>query len=138
MLGQHCEKRHDMSTTPATTRGSAIQPLTLLLLTAVLVLTAGCSSGPSIKTEAPAPGAFHEHALTQRDARLRVTVAVLSDEEAKAELGMDLGRRWLQAIWIEVENHDSVPYWVLMPSLDPNYFATDEVAYALRDQLVDN
>ncbi len=138
MLGQHCEKRHDMSTTPATTRRSAIRPLTLLLLTAVLVLTAGCSSGPSIKTEAPAPGAFHEHALTQRDARLRVTVAVLSNEEAKAELGMDLGRRWLQAIWIEVENHDSVPYWVLMPSLDPNYFAPDEVAYALRDQLVDN
>jgi hypothetical protein len=59
-------------------------------------------------------------------------VAVLSNEEAKTELGLDLGSRWLQAIWIEVENHDDVPYWVLMPSLDPNYFAPDEVAYAMR------
>lgn len=63
---------------------------------------------------------------------MRVSVAVLSNAEAKSALGVDLGSRWLQAIWIEVENRDQAPYWVLMPSLDPNYYAPDEVAYALR------
>ena len=63
---------------------------------------------------------------------MRVSVAVLSNDEAKAEFGLDLASRWLQAIWIEVENRDDVPYWVLMPSLDPNYFTPDEVAYVMR------
>lgn len=98
-------------------------------------LIAGCSSSPVIDEGAPSPGTFREHALGKRDDHMRVTVAVLSNAEAKAELGIDLAKRWLQAIWIEVENYDDTPYWVLMPSLDPNYFAPDEVAFTLRDQL---
>lgn len=112
-------------------------PSTLSLLAAVVLLVAGCSSAPPIKTGTPMPGAFREHALTQQDGYLRATVAVLSNEEAQAEFGIDLAKRWLQPIWIKVENHDDMPYWVLMPSLDPNYFAPDEVAYTLRDQIQD-
>jgi len=108
-------------------------PFSMLLVVAALALMAtGCTSRPLQSTELPAPGSFHEHAQTKQDARMRVTVAVLSNEEARAEFGIDLASRWLQAIWIEVENRDDVPYWVLMPSLDPNYFAPDEVAYVMR------
>lgn len=115
----------------------ARHPARLLCLAALLLLTAGCASRPTPELKTPAPGAFHEHAQTQQDERMRVTVAVLSNDEAQAELGLDLGSRWLQAIWIEVENREDVPYWVLMPSLDPDYFAPDEVAYTLRGRLSD-
>ena len=132
MLGAYCEKRHDISTTSAMTRRSTKRPLILLLPTVVVLLAAGCSSDPLIETDVPGPGSFHEHALTNGDEHLGVTVAVLSNDEAEAKLGLDLSTRWLQAIWIEAENRDDVPYWLLMPSLDPNYFAPDEVAYTLR------
>ena len=106
------------------------------IIVTALVLSA-CSSHPAIESEPPPPGAFREHAQTQQDDHMRATVAVLSNEEAKTELDLDLGSHWIQAVWIEVENHDDVPYWVLMPSLDPNYFAPDEVAYTLRQGLDD-
>ena len=126
-----------MSTTSAIFRQCDYGPSTLSLVAAVVLLVAGCSSAPPIKTGTPMPGAFREHALTQQHGYLRATVAVLRIEEAQVEFGVDLAKRWLQAIWIKVENHDDMPYWVLMPSLDPNYFAPDEVAYTLRDQIQD-
>lgn len=117
---------------------SRLKPLRPIpaIIVAALVL-AGCSSRPAIESEPPAPGTFREHAQTQQDDHMRTTVAVLSNEEAKTELDLDLGSHWIQAVWIEVENRDDVPYWVLMPSLDPNYFAPDEVAYTLRQGLDD-
>ena len=110
---------------------------TVVFLAAALLLVAGCGSRPLVEAGVAEAGSFRDHALTQQDEYLRATVAVLSNEEAKAEFGIDLGNRWIQAIWIEVENYDNTPYWVLMPSLDPNYFAPDEVAYTLRDQIKD-
>jgi hypothetical protein len=118
-------------------RSATFQAILFGFLAAVVLVTAGCASRPAIEAEPSAPGPFREHAKTQQDAHMRVTVAVLSNEEAEAELGVDLASRWLQALWIEIENRDDVPYWVLMPSLDPNYFAPDEVAYALRGTLSD-
>jgi len=105
----------------------------LLIVAAVAIAIAGCASREPHNTELPAPGSFHEHIQTEYDGHMRVSVAVLSNEEAKAEFGLDLASRWIQAIWIEVENWDDTPYWALLPSLDPNYFAPDEVAYVLRN-----
>ncbi len=137
MLGRNNQKRQGMPriSTKRTYWGS--WPSTNVFIAAALLLMAGCGSRPLVETRVAGPGSFREHAVTQQDAHLRATVAVLSNKEAKAEFGIDLGSRWIQAIWIEVENHDNTPYWVLMPSLDPNYFAPDEVAYTLRDQIED-
>jgi hypothetical protein len=126
-----------MSKTIAAAHHHTLRSSLRLLATAVVLLVAGCSSRAIIETEPPSHGSFREHVLSQQDENIRVTVAVLSNEEAKVELGLDLASRWLQAIWLEVENRDDVPYWVLMPSLDPNYFAPDEVAYTFRDQAAD-
>jgi uncharacterized protein YceK len=109
----------------------------ILAVLAALLLLPGCSSRPVIESDPPTPGAFHEHALTRQDEHMLARVALLSSAEAQAEFGLDLGSRGIQAIWIEVENRDDVPYWVLMPSLDPNYFAPDEVAYIFRQGLED-
>jgi hypothetical protein len=126
-----------MTKTHAATRHSTLRSSYRLLATAAVFLVAGCSGNAVVEAEPPTRGSFGEHAISQQDQQMRVTVAVLSNEEAKVELGLDLASRWLQAIWVEVENRDDSPYWVLMPSLDPNYFAPDEVAYTLHDQVAD-
>ena len=137
MLRQNNQKRQGMLRISTKKNHLGSWPTTIVFLAAVLLLMAGCSSQPLVETGDAETGSFRDHALTQQDEHLRATVAVLSNEEAKAEFGIDLGSHWIQAIWIEVENHDDMPYWVLMPSLDPNYFAPDEVAYTLRDQIQD-
>ncbi|MCB1723148.1 MAG: LssY C-terminal domain-containing protein [Gammaproteobacteria bacterium] len=105
----------------------------LVVALLVLVLAVGCTTVAPL--ESAAPFEMHElggNAQTKSDGDLRVSVSVLDNENASRVLGVDLASRWIQAIWISVENHDSRPYWLLMPSLDPNYFAPDELAYALN------
>jgi len=60
---------------------------------------------------------------------LRVSTAVLSRAEASKLFGADLHKRHIQAVWLEVENNTDKPFWMMMHSLDPNYFSANEVAY---------
>ena len=75
------------------------------------------------------------HAKTSGDDKIRVTVSVLTNEESRKVFGIDLRSRWIQAVWLEVSNADNVPYWLLFPSLDPDYFSPDEVAYTFHGSL---
>ena len=120
-LPQIHKQRLDMSMTSAIVRHRGYA--TLSPMAAAVLLEAGCGHVPPIKIRMPTPGAFREHAPTQQVEYLRAAVAVLNREEAEAESGSDPARRWMQAIGIEVENPDHVPCWMLMPSLDPSYFA---------------
>lgn len=70
-----------------------------------------------------------ERAVTQRDGKVGVTVAVLSAKESRALFGTDLGRSGIQPVWIEVKNGEEVPYWLLSAGLDPDYFSAREAAY---------
>lgn len=78
---------------------------------------------------------FRAHESTEGDDRLTVTAAVLTNEEAREVFGVDLRSRWIQAVWLEVTNTDDTPYWLLFPSLDPDYYSADEVAYSFNAQL---
>ena len=72
------------------------------------------------------------HAQTKVDDALRVTCAVLTDSESQSIFDSDLKNRWIQAVWIEVENNDDRPYWFLSTMVDHDYFSPDEVAYSSR------
>ena len=112
--------------------------LAALCVLVLLVMATGCASVSPELLDAPViHHDFSATARTQEDEHLRVSVAVLSNDEAKQALGVDLASRWVQAVWISVENRDQHSYWLLTPSLDPNYFAPDEVAYALAPTAVD-
>jgi hypothetical protein len=101
------------------------------MLCALALLTAGCGVQPTLPDAAVGSQDFGAHAQTQQDEQLQVGVAVLSADQARSSLGIDLADRWLQAVWIEIENRDDKPYWLLFPSIDDNYFAPDEVAFAM-------
>ncbi|MCK5681635.1 hypothetical protein KAI46_12580, partial [bacterium] len=75
---------------------------------------------------------FKEHAQTKTDDTVRVTCSILTHEESQALFDINLKQRWMQAIWIEVENNDDRPYWFLSTMVDHDYFSPDEVAYSSR------
>ena len=49
--------------------------------------------------------------------------------------GAPLAEKMIQPVWIEIENKEDVPYWLLFPGLDPNFFPASEAAEAMaRDE----
>jgi hypothetical protein len=70
-----------------------------------------------------------ERLQTIEENGLRVSTAVLSRDEASKLFDADLHKRNIQAVWLEIENNTDKPFWLMMHSLDPNYFSANEVAY---------
>jgi hypothetical protein len=73
--------------------------------------------------------AFQERVETQEREDLRVSVAVLSREEAKRAFGLDLYARQIQPVWLRLQNRGDKPYWLMLHGLDPSYFSPREAAY---------
>lgn len=64
----------------------------------------------------------------ESQADVTVSAAILSDHRAEALYGVDLADVGLQAVWLRVDNASQKDYWLLVASMDPNYFAPDEAA----------
>ena len=71
-----------------------------------------------------------ERAVTKEANGIRVSAAVLGDQEASQIFGIDLARKNIQAVWLEVENNAGHPLYLLPTAIDPEYFAPLEVAFA--------
>jgi len=71
-----------------------------------------------------------ERAQTSSDDGIRTSTAVVGDIEAQGIFGIDLSRKKIQAVWLEVENNSDRPIVLLPTSIDPNYFSPLEVAFA--------
>jgi hypothetical protein len=98
-------------------------PLALLWIVA---LVAGCGSfHPTPLREV----SLHQRAVSQDKGKVRVTVAVPTAGESARLFGVPLAANGIQPVWLKMENHDTVPYWLLPLSLDPDYFSPREVAY---------
>jgi len=72
---------------------------------------------------------FRERVETEEQDGLRVSVAVLSREEARQAFGVNLQKRGIQPVWLEIENRTNKNFWFMMTGLDPNYFSAHEAAY---------
>jgi len=94
------------------------------LLLALLELS--CASfNPRPVEEIP----FMDRALTQEREGLRVTVAVPDRDEARRAFGVDLSKKQIQPVWIEIENETEIPYVLMLTGVDPAYFSAGEAAY---------
>jgi hypothetical protein len=62
---------------------------------------------------------------------VRVSAAALSADESAAVYGSPLADKLIQPVWIEVENNEDVPYWMMFAGLDPNFFPASEAAEAM-------
>jgi hypothetical protein len=63
------------------------------------------------------------------DSSFRVTTAALSGEEARRFLGVDLQKKGIRPVWVEIENRSDQGAWYFPIGTDPAYFAPFEVAY---------
>jgi hypothetical protein len=97
-----------------------------VLILFIGLAVAGCATyRPTPLDQIP----FQARAETLEEGGLRVTVSVLTREEAKQAFGVNLQKRGIQPIWLEIENRNEKPFWFMMTGLDPNYFSAHEAAY---------
>jgi hypothetical protein len=81
---------------------------------------------PATINEAP----IQERALTKEANGIRASAAVVGDQEARQIFGIDLTRKKIQAVWIEIENNSDRPIVLLPTTIDPEYIPPLEVAFA--------
>jgi len=98
-----------------------------MLATLLLLGISGCTSSFQPVPVGKVP--FLERSQTQQEGNVGVTAAVLSDEESRQVFGTPLYQREIQPVWLEIENSDSEPVWLLPASIDPHYFTPLEAAY---------
>jgi hypothetical protein len=108
-----------------------LNPSAAKIMIATLAV-AGVLLGGEIRAADDADGTgYLERARTGTVGGVRVTAAALSAEESTAVYGVPLAERMIQPVWVVVENKEDVPYWMLFPGLDPNYFPASEAAEVL-------
>jgi len=94
----------------------------------LLAVCSGCAStGPVADTEALD---FKSRAVTHSDGEVVVSASALSAQEGRDIYGESLDRRGVQPVWIEVENGETAPYWLMSPGVDTGFFLPSEVADA--------
>jgi len=101
-----------------------------LALMGFVTFFVGCASSfnPRPVDEVP----FKERAQTQTEDGVTVTAAVLSAEESRAKFSVNLYRKNIQPIWLEIENNDDQPVRFLIIGLDPSYYTPLESSFLSR------
>jgi len=105
-----------------------------VLVTAIAAV--GIMSGPALAaTDGPGAPSYLVRAQSGTIGDVHVSAAALSAEESAAVYGAPLAAKMIQPVWIEIENKEDVPYWLLFPGLDPNFFPASEAAEVMaRDE----
>ena len=97
-----------------------------LICLALLINACATFKKPATINEVP----IFERALIKEDNGIRVSTSVIGDEEARQIFGIDLARKKIQAVWVEIENNIDRPLVLLPTAMDPDYFAPLEVSFA--------
>lgn len=71
-----------------------------------------------------------KRAITKEDIGIRTSTAVVGDKEAEKIFGIDLAKKGIQAVWLEIENNSDSSLLLLPTAIDQDYFAPLEVALA--------
>lgn len=61
-----------------------------------------------------------------------VSVAILTDEQARQHFGVDLSQHGLQALWMSVRNGSDQRLWFIRNMLDPDFYSAEEAALLVR------
>lgn len=75
---------------------------------------------------------IEQRAVSKVQGPFQVRAAVVGDEEARQLFGIDLTRRGIQAVWLEIRNDSGKRARIAPYSLDKEYFPPHEVAYMYR------
>ena len=99
---------------------------------AIAVVAAGTFGGTiAVAQDSRSHAAYVARARSGTQGEVRVSTAALSADESADVYGSPLADKLIQPIWIEVENKEDVPYWLMFAGLDPNFFPASEAAEAM-------
>ena len=93
---------------------------------ALLLNLGGCASFDPVPID-QVP--FKERAQTKESEEIKLTVAVLSNEETEQVFGLPLADQGVQPVWLEIENRSTKPYMLLTATVDFDYFTPYEISY---------
>jgi hypothetical protein len=96
------------------------------VLIAVLLID-GCATvkPPQPLDEIP----FMQRSQTEERDGLRITVAALSEDEARSAFGVNLSKKRIQPVWIDIENNTDRKLHLMLSAVDPRYYSAMEAAY---------
>ena len=104
-----------------------------IFLILVLLLISSCVGGfknyPAVPIEQVD---FLKKAETKTENDITVTTSVLTDEESRKIFGVDLFGKGVQPVWIEIKNDTDYDFAFLPISIDPDYFAPNELAFLFQ------
>ncbi len=66
-----------------------------------------------------------------------VSIAILTDEEARSHFGVDLAEHDVQALWLRIRNDTPRRFWLIRNIMDPDLYSSDEVAEMVKADLSD-
>jgi hypothetical protein len=90
----------------------------------------GCASSP------PQPESldYRARAETLAEGGVQVSAVVLSPQETQNSFSLPLAKKGIQPVWLEIQNGEKEDLYLLLLSLDPDYFAPSEVAWKFRSK----
>ena len=95
----------------------------------LFLLLTGCAISPPLQTESLD---YRARAETQIDGGVRVSAVVLSPQETQTSFAIPLANKGIQPVWIEIENQEDKEFYLMLLSIDPDYFSPSEVAWMFR------
>jgi len=101
----------------------------ILPLAVLVFIIQGCAT---TKPPSADPTAYKNRTKSSVKGNVAVTVSVPTIAEAQAIYGVELAKKHIQPVWVEVRNDSTAPYWFLPSGLDPNYFSPSEAAFAFH------
>ena len=103
-----------------------------VLTAAALLAAGGCASLTLAPLDIPADLTGVQ---SKRLGDVSVAVAILTDDQARAHFGADLGARDVQALWISVRNASPYTLWFLRNTVDRDFYSADEVVQLVRNEV---
>lgn len=107
----------------------SLRRILIIFFVVTVGATMGCSTFNPIPVDEPS---FMERARTKFENNIQVTAAVPSAEETKQLLGVNLYKRDIQPIWLEIKNTDEESVWYLPLGTDTEYYDPLEAAHLNR------
>ncbi len=108
------------------------------LLWLLLLFLAGCASNPELglsETASPESKSADPTVRILDDGKLKFSLQVLSQQQVRKELGIDLTTQRIRGIWVEIDNDSDSPYWLVRSSLDWDYYPPNEILYSYSGKL---
>lgn len=99
----------------------------------LLLALAACSTA-AYRYESAGQSTIEKRSLVQSQGEFTVRASVPNDEEAERLFGIELSKRNIQAVWLEIHNASDRRARFAPYSVDSDYFPAHEVAYMFRKQ----